>query len=112
MLGNRQNQATRRLGEHGAKQPSEPKANQGKRIGVADVVECPLREKHIDLWLNGTLTSEWLGSAGVLEPSAATSVSLRYNCDPVDAACPDPACMLHGSRNSMDVRAAELPEQI
>ncbi|KAK1837719.1 hypothetical protein CCHR01_19657 [Colletotrichum chrysophilum] len=42
--GNRQNQATRRLGEHGAKQPSEPKANQGKRIGVADVVECPLRE--------------------------------------------------------------------
>ncbi|KAF9879633.1 casein kinase I hhp1 [Colletotrichum karsti] len=73
----RQDQATCRLGVHGAKQPSEPKTNQGKRIGVADVVG-PIRDvdpadglaeagnpkaigvgwKRIDLWLNGFLTSD------------------------------------------------------
>ncbi|KAF6815351.1 hypothetical protein CSOJ01_03614 [Colletotrichum sojae] len=92
--GDRQDQATRRLGEHRAKQPADPKTGQGRRIGGPPVCSGPIRRIHaaaglveagnpkaigvgwkrIDLCSNGMLGSGWLGFSGVLEASAALNI--------------------------------------
>ncbi|KAF6812760.1 hypothetical protein CMUS01_12980 [Colletotrichum musicola] len=92
--GGRQDQATRRLGEHRAKQPADPKTGQGRRIGGPPVCSGPILRIHaaaglveagnpkaigvgwkrIDLCSNGMLGSGWLGFAGVLEASAALNI--------------------------------------